>query len=74
MFEGTRRIHKDYRRFRIRTVEGPDDYASLQEMLYRRFRRADKGDPAFAILPDAIFMDGGRGQVTSAKAVLDTLK
>ena len=73
VFEGTRRIHKDYRRFRIRTVEGPDDYASLQEMLYRRFRRADKGDPAFAILPDAIFMDGGRGQVTSARAVLDTL-
>ena len=69
VFEGTRRIRKDYRRFKIKTVEGPDDYASLQEMLFRRFSRADKGDPAFSTLPDFILMDGGIGQVTSAKKV-----
>lgn len=74
VFEGTRRIRKDYRRFKIKTVEGPDDYASLQEMLFRRFSRADKGDPAFSTLPDFILMDGGIGQVTSAKKVLDAMK
>lgn len=74
VFEGTRRIRKDYRRFKIKTVEGPNDYASLQEMLYRRFSRADKGDPAFSTLPDFILMDGGLGQVTSAKKVLDAMK
>ena len=74
VFEGTNKIRKDYRRFKIKTIEGPDDYGSLQEMIYRRFSRAQKGDPAFAILPDCIFMDGGRGQVTAAKKVLDALR
>lgn len=74
VFEGTRKIRKDYRRFKIKTVEGPDDYGSLQEMLYRRFKRAKEGDPAFAILPDAIFMDGGQGQVTAAEKVLAAMK
>ena len=74
VFEGTRKVRKDYRRFKIKTVEGPDDYGSLQEMLYRRFKRAKEGDPAFAILPDAIFMDGGQGQVTAAEKVLAAMK
>lgn len=73
VFEGTSRIRKYYRRFKIKTVEGPDDYGSLREMLSRRFIRATKGDPAFAVLPDCIFMDGGLGQVTSAVQVLDEL-
>ena len=66
VFEGTSKIRKDYRRFKIKTVEGPDDYASLHEMIYRRLNRANEGDPAFKTLPDIIFMDGGLGQVTSA--------
>ena len=74
VFEGTRKVRKDYRRFKIKTVEGPDDYGSLQEMLYRRFKRAKEGDSAFAILPDAIFMDGGQGQVTAAEKVLAAMK
>ena len=74
VFEGTNKIRKDYRRFKIKTIEGPDDYGSLQEMIYRRFSRAQKGDPAFAMLPDCIFMDGGRGQVTAAKKVLRALR
>lgn len=74
VFEGTNKIRKDYRRFKIKTIEGPNDYGSLQEMIYRRFSRAKKGDPAFATLPDCIFMDGGRGQVSAAKKVLDALR
>lgn len=73
VFEGLRRSRKDYRRFRIKTIEGPDDYGSLQEMLFRRFKRAKEGDLSFVKLPDAIFMDGGRGQVTAARKVLAAL-
>ena len=74
VFEGLKKIRKDYRRFKIKTVEGPDDYGSLQEMLYRRFRRAKEGDPAFIKMPDAIFMDGGQGQVSAARKVLSAMK
>ncbi len=74
VFSDLKPVRKDYRRFRIRTVEGPDDYGSLQEMLMRRFRRALENDSGFSTLPDLILMDGGRGQVTSAEKVLTALK
>lgn len=74
VFSNLKPVKKDYRRFRIKTVEGPDDYAALQEMLYRRFRRAQAGDPGFAALPDLILMDGGQGQVTAAEKVLAAMK
>ena len=74
VFEGLSKIRKDYRRFKIKTIEGPDDYGSLQEMLYRRFKRAQEGDSGFSKLPDAIFMDGGQGQVTAARKVLRAMK
>lgn len=70
VFNNLKPVKKDYRRFKIKSVDGPDDYASLQEMLYRRFKRAQEGDPGFSTLPDLILMDGGRGQVTSAEKVL----
>ena len=73
VFRDLKPVRKDYRRFRIRTVEGPDDYGSLQEMLTRRFRRALENDKSFNILPDLILMDGGQGQVTSAEKVLTVL-
>ena len=73
VFRNLKPVRKDYRRFRIRTVEGPDDYSSLQEMLTRRFKRALENDRSFNILPDLILMDGGRGQVTSAEKVLTAL-
>ncbi len=63
----------DYRKFRIRTVEGPDDYASMEEVLTRRFERAKAGDSGFVQLPDVILMDGGRGQVHIAEKVLKKL-
>ncbi|KIH75626.1 Excinuclease ABC subunit C [Geoalkalibacter ferrihydriticus] len=58
-----------YRRFRIRTVEGADDYASLREVLLRRLRRGLEEDE----LPDFILIDGGRGQLGVLTAVLEEL-
>ena len=60
----------DYRKFRIRSVEGPNDYASMEEVLTRRFARAREGSQGFALLPDLILMDGGKGQVHAAERVL----
>lgn len=74
VFQNLQPVKKAYRRFKIRTVEGPDDYGSLQEMLYRRFRRAEAGDPGFGTLPDLILMDGGQGQVSSAEKVLTAMR
>lgn len=74
VFEGLQKSRKDYRRFKIKTIEGPDDYGSLQEMLYRRFKRAQAGDPSFAKLPDVIFIDGGQGQVTAARKILTAMR
>jgi excinuclease ABC subunit C len=72
---------KLYRRFNIKTVVGPDDFASMEEVLTRRFRRWDathsevfpgqKTDPAFALLPDLLIVDGGKGQLGRAIKVLD---
>ena len=73
VFRNLKPVRKDYRRFRIRTIEGQDDYGSLREMLTRRFRRALENDKSFNILPDLILMDGGQGQVTSAEAVINAL-
>lgn len=61
----------DYRKFRIRSVTGPDDYASLKEVLTRRFgRAAEDNEGSFSRLPDLIMMDGGKGQVNIALGVL----
>ena len=74
VFEGLTKVKKDYRRYKIKTVEGPDDYASLQEVLYRRYKRAVEKAPGYIRFPDAILMDGGLGQVHAAKKVLDAMK
>lgn len=74
VFEDGRPLRKAYRRFRIKTVEGADDYASLQEVLFRRFKQAQAGNPSFTVLPDLILMDGGEGQVNAALEVLTALK
>jgi excinuclease ABC subunit C len=71
-----------YRRFNIRSVDGPDDFASMEEVLSRRFNRwqaaqdysqapGKKPDPAFALLPDLLLLDGGKGQLSRAQAVLE---
>lgn len=73
VFEGGRPKRNDYRKFKIRTVQGPNDYASMYEVLTRRFERAIKNSDSFSRLPDVIMMDGGRGQVNMALEVLDKL-
>lgn len=66
--------NSDYRKFRIKTVKGPNDYASMREVLMRRFRRGIAHDgESFSVLPDLIMMDGGRGQVNIAEEVLSEL-
>ena len=67
-----------YRRFKIKTVEGANDYASLKEVLTRRFRRglaeqSEGENGKFDVFPDVIMMDGGRGQVNIALEVLQEL-
>lgn len=72
---------KNYRHFNIKTVEGPDDFASMEEVLTRRFKRwrtyhaettpGTKPDPAFSVLPDLIIIDGGKGQLSRAVKVLE---
>jgi excinuclease ABC subunit C len=68
---------EEYRRFKIKQVEGQDDYASMQEIVYRRFRHAGKnnkdGDKGFSALPELILIDGGKGHVSSVKPVLREL-
>jgi excinuclease ABC subunit C len=69
--------NREYKRFKIKHVEGQDDYASMQEMIYRRFRHAGKGnndgDSGFSVLPELILVDGGKGHVSSVKSVLGEL-
>ena len=73
---------QDYRRFRIKTVEGADDYASMEEVLSRRFSRANRPDAAkspdgkenrWALMPDLLIVDGGKGQLSAAHKVMRTL-
>ena len=86
VYEDGRPKRNDYRKFRIRTVQGPDDYASMREVLTRRFSHglaereeisAEGGQlemGSFTRFPDLIMMDGGRGQVNIALEVLQKLQ
>lgn len=63
-------VKKEYRKFLIKTVEGPDDYASMREVVYRRYKRCiEEGTP----LPDLIVADGGAGQMGIIKDVFENL-
>ena len=79
VYEKGKPKRNDYRKFRIKSVQGPDDYASMEEVLTRRFRHGleelENGGEAdsFTAFPDLILMDGGRGQVNVALAVLAKL-
>lgn len=73
VFEDGKPKKNDYRKFKIKTVKGPDDYSSMREVLTRRFIRAKEGSAGFEIYPDLIMMDGGKGQVNIALEVLDSL-
>lgn len=85
VFEEGKPASDQYRRFKIRTVEGPDDFASIQEVLRRRFTRAreerellDTGqlsskEARFHRLPDLVIIDGGKGQLSAARHVMREL-
>lgn len=73
VYEKGRPKKADYRKFRIKSVEGPNDYASMEEVLTRRFKRAASADAGFSKLPDLILMDGGRGQVNICLDVLNRM-
>lgn len=74
VFEDGKAKKNDYRKFRIRSVTGPDDYAAMEELLTRRFEHSRREGlsemDSFRHLPDIIFMDGGKGQVHIAEKVL----
>ena len=80
VYEKGRPKRNDYRKFRIKSVQGPDDYASMEEVLTRRFehgrRELEEGGEkdSFTRFPDILMMDGGRGQVNIALQVLEKLK
>lgn len=85
VYEDGKPKRSDYRKFRIRTVQGPNDYASMEEVLTRRFSHGieeakelkekgmDLSFGSFTRFPDLIMMDGGKGQVNIALKVLDNL-
>ncbi len=86
VYEDGRPRRNDYRKFRIKWVKGPNDYASMDEVLTRRFSHGlseaaeltengeDRQYGSFTRFPDLIMMDGGRGQVNIALGVLEKLK
>lgn len=84
VYEGGKPRRTEYRKFKIKTVSGPDDYASMYEVLTRRFTHGmkelkerkgeDENLGSFTRFPDLIMMDGGRGQVNIALRVLEELR
>ena len=70
VFKNGKASKKDYRKFNIKTVEGPDDFASMEEVVFRRYKRLlNEGEP----LPQLIIVDGGKGQLSSGLKALETL-
>ena len=70
VFKDGKPSKKDYRHFNIKTVEGPNDFASMEEVVFRRYKRLlDENQP----LPNLIIIDGGKGQLSSALKIMDEL-
>jgi excinuclease ABC subunit C len=70
VFKNAKPSKKDYRHYNIKTVEGPNDFASMEEVVYRRYKRLLKEDQS---LPQLIIIDGGKGQLSAAVKSLDKL-
>ncbi|MEQ9188036.1 MAG: excinuclease ABC subunit UvrC [Cryomorphaceae bacterium] len=71
VFKDARASKQDYRHFNIKTVEGPDDFASMEEVIYRRYKRMIDENQS---LPQLVVVDGGKGQLSSAVKSLDKLE
>ncbi len=74
VFQGGRPAKDQYRRFRVKAVEGADDFASMAEVIRRRLERLKSGDEKFAQAPDLILLDGGKGQLSAVVPVFEELK
>jgi excinuclease ABC subunit C len=74
VFQGGRPAKSEYRRFRVRTVEGADDFASMAEVIRRRLERLEADDEKFTPAPDLILLDGGKGQLSAVIPVLEEMK
>ncbi|BEP28463.1 excinuclease ABC subunit UvrC [Helicovermis profundi] len=85
VYEGLEKKRTDYRRFKIKTIEGPNDYGSMQEILFRRFERGIEerkniernfslNKDKFIIFPDLLLIDGGKGHVNAVLEILSALK
>ena len=70
-FQGLKADRKGYRKFKVRSIQGQDDYGAMKEVLSRRFLRLIQGDDSFSVLPDLILMDGGKGHVSTALEVVE---
>jgi len=70
VFKNAKPSKKDYRHFNVKTVEGPDDFATMQEVIFRRYKRMMEEGQA---LPQLILIDGGKGQLSAGVAALDAL-
>ena len=73
VYKNGRPLKSAYKRFSIKTVDGQNDYACMQEVLRRRILRFREGDESFAPLPDLILLDGGRGHISAVSAVFEEL-
>lgn len=73
VFEGGKKAGAEYRRFRIKTVEGSDDFACMAETLTRRIEKFHEKDASFSKKPDLIVIDGGKGQLSAVKEIVDKL-
>ena len=73
VFENGRPLKRDYRHFKLKDLDGPDDYASMEQVLTRRFRRYLDGDEKFNARPDLLLIDGGGNHVRVACRVLETM-
>lgn len=71
VFKNGKPSKKDYRKFNIKTVVGPDDFASMEEVVYRRYKRLKEENQS---LPQLIIIDGGKGQLSSSLKALDALE
>lgn len=81
VYEMAEKKKSDYRRFKVKTIEGPNDYGSMMEILYRRFKRGKdekaglvSGVHRFDRLPDLLLIDGGKGHVHAVEAVIKALQ
>lgn len=73
VYVNARPLKRDYRHFKLKDMDGPDDYASMEQVLTRRFRRYLDGDEKFADKPDLLLIDGGENHARVAVKVLEEL-